>query len=238
MFAASFRPALFRLGISVSFAAGSLLLAAVCVESTRAQEHKVEKLDSAAPADELSPEIAPLLAPTGFKLVRGESRTICEIWLCKEWPVDNKVEAAGAVIYPLNPGQLVGVIRYPRRAADFRDQTIPSGVYTLRYGHQPVDGAHVGTSPTRDFLVVSPAEKDRDPALLDYKALVAVGKETSGSAHPAILSLQRPAAEGDLTVREDADHEWTVVRFTGQFKQGETTKPLAVEAVLVGVAAE
>lgn len=237
MFALLLHSARFRLGISAFIAAGSLLLTGLCGESIKAQEHKVEKVDAAAPADELAPEIAALLAPTGFKLVRGESRTVCEIWLCKEWPGAH-VEAAGAVIYPLEPGQLVGVIRYPRRAADFRDQTISSGVYTLRYGHQPVDGAHVGTSPTRDFFVVSPAEKDRDPAVLDYKALVAIGKETSGSAHPAILSLQRPAAEGDLTVREDTDHEWTIVRFTGQFKQGDTAKPLAIEAVLVGVAAE
>jgi hypothetical protein len=238
MFALPLHSARFRLGISAFIAAGSLLLTGLCGENIKAQEHKIEKIESAAPADELSPEIAALLAPTGFKLVRGESRTVCEFWLCKEWPVAGEVEAAGAVIYPLQSGQLVGVIRYPRRAADFRDQTISSGVYTLRYGHQPVDGAHVGTSPTRDFLVVSPAEKDRDPAVLDYKALVAAGKETSGSAHPAILSLQRPAAEGDLTVREDADHEWTIVRFTGQLKQGDAAKPLAMEAVLVGVAAE
>jgi hypothetical protein len=237
MFVPSLRRAFNRLGFSASFGAASLLLTAVCVESTSAQEYKVEKVETPAPAEDLAPEIAALLAPTGFKLVRGESRTVCEIWLCKVWPGAH-VEAAGAVIYPLEPGQLVGVIRYPRRAADFRDQTISSGVYTLRYGHQPVDGAHVGTSPTRDFLVVSPAEKDRDPAVLDYKALVAVGKETSGSAHPAILSLQRPAAEGDLAVREDSEHEWTIVRFTGQFKQGDTPKPLALEAVLVGVAAE
>lgn len=204
-----------------------------------AQEYKVEKIDAAAPADALSPEIAALLQPAGFKLVKGESRTVCEIWLCKEWPIAAEAKPGGDVIYPLAPGQLVGVARYPRKATDFRDQEIASGVYTLRYSQQPVDGAHVGTSPTRDFLVAIPAATDKNPAPIDYKAIVAGGKETSGSSHPAILSLQRPGdATEALAVREDADHEWTIVRFTGKAKTGDAAKDLALELVLVGVAAE
>ena len=204
-----------------------------------AQEYKVEKIDAAAPADAVSPQIAALLQPAGFKLVRGESRTVCEIWLCKEWPIAADAKTGGDVIYPLAPGQLVGVARYPRKASDFRDQEIASGAYTLRYSQQPVDGAHVGTSPSRDFLVAIPAEKDKDPAPIDYKAIVAGGKETSGSSHPAILSLQRPGEASEaLAVREDADHEWTIVRFTGKTKTGDAVKELALELVLVGIAAE
>jgi hypothetical protein len=222
---------LFRLLIvGVTFA-----LAAVAT----AQDYKVEKVNTPAPADAVAPGIAALLEPTGLKLVKGESRTVCEIWLCKEWPIASEAKTGGDVIYPLTPGQLVGVARYPRKATDFRDQEIAAGVYTLRYGQQPVDGAHVGTSPTRDFLVAIPADKDKDPATIDYKALVAGGKETSGASHPAILSLQRPGeATGALAVREDADHEWTIVRFTGKAKAGEGVKDLALELVLVGVAAE
>jgi hypothetical protein len=97
----------------------------------------------------------------------------------------------------------------------------------------------VGTSPTRDFLVALPAASDKSPANIDYKALVAGGKETSGSGHPAILSLQRPGESTEaLAVREDAEHEWTIVRFSGKAKSGEAIKDLAVEAVLLGVAAE
>ncbi len=148
-------------------------------------------------------------------------------------------KTGGDVLYPLTPGQLIGVARYPRKATDFRDQEIAAGVYTLRYSQQPVDGAHVGTSPTRDFLVAIPAGTDKNPAPLDYKTLVAGGKATSGASHPAILSLQRPGeATEPLAVRQDADHEWTIVRFTGKAKSGESVKDLALELVLVGVAAE
>jgi hypothetical protein len=213
-----------------------LLLAAVPVLG---QEYKVEKVASAAPADEISPEIAALLQPEGFKVVKGESRTVCEIWLAKEWPLAADAKVGGEVLYPLTPGQLVGVARYPRKAADFRDQEVPSGVYTLRYGQQPVDGAHVGTSPTRDFLLLLPADKDRDPRALDYKALTTASKETTGTAHPGILSLQKAAESGEpLSLREDAEKEWTIVRFVGKTKQGGATKALPVELVVVGVSAE
>ena len=204
-----------------------------------AQEYHVAKVEAAAPADDLSPEVAALLQPTGFKLVKGESRTVCEIWLCKEWPISADAKTTAEVITPLTPGQLIGVIRYPRKASDFRDQEIPAGVYTLRYGQQPVDGAHVGTSPTRDFLIASPAASDKNPAPLDYKALVAAGKETTGASHPAILSLQRPGQAAEpLSVREEAELEWTIVRFTGKTKAGDAVKDLPLEAVLVGVAKE
>ena len=204
-----------------------------------AQEFKVAPVDSAAPADAISPEIAALLQPTGFKLIKGESRSVCEIWPCKEWPIAEGAKTGTEVITPLTPGQLIGVVRYPRKATDFRDQEIAAGVYTLRYGQQPIDGAHVGTSPTRDFLVVSPADKDKSPAVLDYKALIAVAKETSGTSHPAILSLQRPGdSQEPLAVREDSEKEWTIVRFTGKTNAGGVTKDLALEAVLVGVAKE
>ena len=71
------------------------------------------------------------------------------------------LKGKGDVIYPFSQGQMLGVIRYSRSGSDFRDQDIEAGVYTLRYAHQPVDGAHVGTSPTRDFLMLLNAEHDK-----------------------------------------------------------------------------
>jgi hypothetical protein len=203
------------------------------------QDYKVEKIDSPPPAEGVSAEIRQLLAPTGFKLVRGESRVIAELWLVKELPIAADAKTGPEVLYPLTPGQLVGIAHYPRKATDFRFQDIPAGVYTVRYGHQPVDGAHVGTSPTRDFLVLVPAEKDQSPAPLAQEALVEGSLEATGTAHPGILSLQRVAEEGEsLSVREDSDHEWVIVRFAADIDQGGAKKKLPMELVLVGYAAE
>jgi hypothetical protein len=217
----------------------SLVIAFNLVVAALADDYQVAKVDTPAPVGEISPEIAALLNTTGFKVLKGGSQVVCEIWLAKEWVAAADAKSGGEVLYPLTPGQLIGAARYPRKAADFRDQDIPAGIYVIRYAQQPVDGAHVGTSPTRDFFLLLPAAKDKDPKVLDYKTLTATSKETTGTAHPAILSLQKAAEGGEpLSVREDKEKEWTIVRFVGKAKQGSAAKDLPVELVVVGKAAE
>jgi hypothetical protein len=195
-----------------------------------AQEYRAETLEEPAPADALAEEIAAQLHPTGVRVLRG-SRTVCDVWWCKSWPVES-AEAAGDLIYPFSTGQLLGVIRFPRRASDFRDLQIDRGVYTLRYGKQPVDGAHVGTSPTRDFALLLPAADDKSLPALDYDTLVELSNNASGTTHPALLSLQRTEGEGPL--RGVTDRDWWLVRLAGEIKHGDTSEPLAVDMVVVG----
>jgi hypothetical protein len=203
-----------------------------------AADHKVEKVDKPAPKEGIAPEIAALLSPTGFKVIRGESRVVCEVWLCKEWPIKD-AKAGNDVLYPFQPGQVMGVARYPRKGSDFREQDIPAGLYTLRYGLQPVDGAHVGTSPTRDFLLLTPADKDKSPDIIaDFKTLSKASAQTTGTSHPAILSLQRLSDQEPLSIRHLEDKDWWIVRFTGKTKSGDKTADQGVEAVLVGHAGD
>jgi hypothetical protein len=203
-----------------------------------AQAPSATKIDSPAPTDAVAPEIAALLQPTGVKVAKG-AQTIIELWPAKEWAVAADAVTGGEVLYPLTPGQLIGVARYARKGNDFRDQDIPAGVYVVRYAQQPVDGAHVGTSPTRDFLALSPAAKDRQAAALDYKTLVDTSKQTTGTEHPAILSLQKSESGGEpLAAREDSEKQWTILRFVGKAKQGSAVKDLPLEVVVVGKAAE
>src|ERR1700742_3835048 len=96
-----------------------IALFALVAGTASAQEFKVEKVDAAAPTDGVAPEVTALLAPTGFKLVKGESRTICEIWPCKEWPIAADAKTGGEGIYPLTPGQIIGVAPHPREGARF-----------------------------------------------------------------------------------------------------------------------
>jgi hypothetical protein len=208
-----------------------------CFSQASGQDYKMAKLDSPAPSG-VAPEIGSLLESTGFKVFKGSS-VVCEIWLAKEWPIAADATTGGEVIYPLTPGQLIGVIRYPRKTEDFRGQEIAAGTYLMRYAQQPIDGAHVGTSPTRDFLALTPVAKDRDPKTIDYKALVEASKEVSGTAHPAILSLQR-VEEGAMpeSIREVSEREWVIANFVGKAKQGGGTKDLPMALVVVGKAAE
>lgn len=220
-----------------SFTALTLVLSLACIAS--AQDYKAATLDSAAPADKLPAEVAGALSKTGYRVVRGESRSLVEIWPVSELAIAD-VKTSDTVLYPLTPGQLLGVVRFPRKVTDFRSQEIGSGVYTIRYSQQPVDGAHVGTSPTRDFLVLIPAEQDTSPAVIgDYKQLTTLSKGASETSHPAIFMLVKAAAEGEAPqVRHDEERDWWILRFAATGKKGDAQTSLPVEMVVVGHAAE
>jgi hypothetical protein len=205
--------------------------------SAAAQEFTVKKSDAPPPADALAPEIAAQLAPQAFQVAEG-SRVVCEIWLCKEWPIAADAKTTPEIQYPFTPGQVLGAVRYPRKSSDFRDQEVAAGVYVLRYAQQPVDGAHVGTFPTRDFAALLPAAKDRAVKELDYKTLTTLSKETTGTAHPAIRPLLKPQATEAPAISKDEEHEWTMVRLAGKTKAAGAAKDLALEMVVAGVAAE
>jgi hypothetical protein len=205
------------------------------VSSVGAADYRVEPLDDPAPSDELSAEIAATLSPKGMRIIRGTKTTYCDIWLCKEWAAKADFKPTPEVLYPFTPGQLIGVAKFSRKGADFRDQDVGKGVYTLRYAQQPVDGAHVGTSLTRDFLLVLSAEVDKSAALLAYEDLTAQSAEAAGSSHPALFSMQRTVKAKRPSMRHNDEHDWWIVGFRGKLKGAEE---IPVELVIVGVAAE
>jgi hypothetical protein len=205
---------------------------------SQAQELRVEPLDDAPPADVLSPEIIKQLSPKGFKVMSGTSRTVCEIWPCSQWPTKADFKPSNSVLYPFEMGQLMGVIRYKRKAGDFRGQEIPSGVYTLRYALQPEDGNHVGTSDTRDFLLLLPPADDKLPGIVSKENLFKLSPKASGTTHPAMLSLLAPTASVTTArMRHDEARELWSLGFSGKITSGKTSE-LPIEIVVVGRAAE
>lgn len=215
---------------------GLLWLAAT---TGRAQEYSVAPLMEPAPSGELSAEMAPLLAEHGVKVLKGK-RTLCQIWLTKVWATTPGFTASQTVLYPFNSGALIGVAEYQSMGGDFRGQEIPPGMYTLRYAQQPVDGNHVGTSDTRDFLLLLPASSDTLPAELTPEQLIEQSKQAAQSNHPAMLCLQ--VAEGEATelpaVEHDTDRELWSLRVEGQSQSGDAMVPLPIKLVVVGKAAE
>ncbi len=138
--------------------------------------------------------------------------------------------------YPLVPGQLIGALQVQSETfSDFRGQPVKAGVYTLRYGHQPTDGNHVGTSELNDFLLAIPAAHDADPAVLKVKPLHKQSAKATGSNHPAIFSLL-PAevnAETPALVHE-ADHEFWIFLLTGIGQQEGTEVKIPLKLVIQG----
>lgn len=217
----------------------SLLVAMAASATVQAQEYRVEPLAEPPPADELAPAVAAKLAPQGYRVLRGANRRVCDVWFCNEWELPETREASEQVLYPFAPGQLVGALRFTRRSTDFRGQQIAAGVYTLRYGLQPVDGNHVGTSDSRDFLLLLPAAADTSADALGEERLFELAKEAAGTTHPASMFLARPSNEGDVPRMEhEASREWWILVASNPAKQGETVRELRLSLVVVGRASE
>lgn len=161
--------------------------------------------------DGVSKEVAAMVDPKGHQVV-GKSGPVCSVWLVKEVPTKANFKPTLSVKYPFAPGELIGVLQVQAKSkyTDFRGQEIKAGVYTLRYGQQPEDGNHVGTSDLADFLLAIPAAMDTDPKPIDkFDALSQRSAKTAGSTHPAIYSLlpsDKPVEKPTLTHNSAKEH--------------------------------
>lgn len=213
-----------------------LMLGWLMAGTALAVDYRVEEVDEAPPADAVGEEIAQELSPTALRVVRGKSTPHCDIWLRKSWPVRDDFTPSLSELYPFHVGELLGVVRYHRSGEDFRAQEIPEGVYTLRYALQPVDGNHIGTSDTRDFMLLLPAADDQELADLDESRLWELSATSVGTSHPAMLSLLSAGDEADelpsIAHNEEFD-QWSIT-FGSQAEAGGDTKELVVRLVVVG----
>ncbi len=218
---------------------------AACLLSATAKaqdSYAVQPLEG-APPDSLATTIKADIASTGgVRLMDDKGKAVAEIWVRKSIPASARPSGAkGAIQFPvLAEGELLGVIRFLSEGHDYRDQTIPAGVYTLRYGLQPVNGDHLGVSPNRDYALLIPASKDTDLAPLAKKPLEARSAEAAGSSHPGVFMLL--AAPGSATApptiaRDEAKNTWgAVFNLPLSVKGDSTPATLRIQMVVVGIA--
>jgi hypothetical protein len=184
------------------------LLLSVCLAAVSAfGQYKLES--AGAPPSEVAAPIRDALQKDGAK-VSGSSGVFCEIWLRSSAP-DGSNSEQNASFTNIAHGSLMGVIRFPAKGADRRGQTIPAGIYTLRLSFFPVDGAHQGVAPSRDFLVLSPAATDTDlNATPNFNQLMDMSRKASGTRHPAVLNAWKPDnAEGAPTLKQEGE-DWVL----------------------------
>ena len=172
-------------------------------------------LSGAVHTDPVPTEIA---APVATKLAPGGVRatangTTITFWWVKDLP--------GQSWKDVPEGSLVGAVKLDTAVADIRGHMMKAGVYTLRYGIQPANSDHFGISPFRDFLLVSPAAADTDPAAVGHDGVIALSMQTLGGSHPAVLSIDPPAAtQAPLDVyTTQLGHKSLIVQ-VGQLKFG------------------
>lgn len=183
----------------------------------------------APPPEELAAGITAELQKTGSKIALGD--TTIEIW----WAAGVAVTAEGPGWSNIESGTLVGGMRVTGAFKEIRGKVVKPGVYTLRYGQQPQNGDHLGISPFREFLLLSPAAVDRDPKVPGFDGAVALAKQTIGTSHPASLSLDPPedAPGAPLsTYKNESGHEGVVF----EIKQaGETGATIRFGLILAGL---
>ncbi len=219
-----------------------LLAPAICalfISLGSANEYRVDVLEEAPPESNVSDDLRQQLTLTGLKVIRGSSRTVCEIWPCRKWQASDGFRPTDEQLYPFEPGQLIGLLRFRRRGNDFREQQISRGVYTLRYGLQPIDGNHEGTSPTRDFLLLVKAEEDSTEKDWTVEALIEASAAVAESSHPAMLCLQRANTDRKAaSMRHNEEKDWWILQLVGQAESKGSTRPLPVDLIVAGHAEE
>ena len=139
---------------------------------------------------------------------KGYRVTLDDGWMAEFWfakPLKTVKQDVPGAFYPeLTNGEFVGVVRFPQGMSDFRGQSLPPGVYTLRYQLLPQDGNHMGVAPNPDFLLASPVANDSRPEQsYVYKKLVALSAKSTGTNHPAVIALE---SAGDPATVVKTDH--------------------------------
>ena len=220
-----------------------LLLSCLGAPGVLAQDSiKVEALKQGPPAG-IAPEVQSALSAPGIRVQDQQGRPVAEIWLRKAIPGSEKPSGPkGAIQFPfLADGELLGVLQFTAEGHDYRDQTIAKGVYTMRFGLQPVNGDHLWVSTYRDYVLLLPAAKDQSLAVPARKQLETRSAESAGTSHPAsFLMLMAPegAKPEPAVVRDAEKNTWSVVLPLSLQVKGQSEPMLyPVQLVVVGSAA-
>ncbi|MEO1997923.1 MAG: hypothetical protein ABGZ17_21895 [Planctomycetaceae bacterium] len=214
-------------GICLVFACGAPLVAS-------AADYQLKSVTQLPTG--LSKSVMATLNPAGLRLV-GPKGGVFEIWLAKSITVKSGFTPTLNAHYPFAAGQLIGAMRILDKAefTDFRGQEFSAGVYTLRYGMQPEDGNHIGTSELADFLLALPAKIDNKPAVIaGADQLAGQSAKSVGSTHPAIISLlPQSGVKKSAVLTHDADHDFWILDLLGQGLAGK--KAIAVKLRIVAI---
>jgi hypothetical protein len=174
------------------------------------QDYKMAAGPISGPPAGLPAAYSSLLGP-GVRINGPDGNAKVEIWFCKAISTGAQ-PSDPAIVFGITQGTLLGVIRWPGKGQDRRGQEIAPGLYTLRYSNFPVDGAHQGVAPQRDFALMTPIASDADPAAKPaFDALIQMSTKASNSPHPAVLSLEPSSADTFPSVTKEGDNpDWVL----------------------------
>ncbi len=203
---------------------------------------KVETRKQPPPAA-LVPELIGALDGQSLRIRDGQDKDVAEIWLRKATTTSEKPSGAkGAIQFPfLADGELLGILEFTEEGHDYRDQSIAKGIYTMRYGLQPVNGDHLGVSTYRDYVLLLPASKDKALSPPTRKQLEERSAESAGTSHPAsflLLMAPKDAKPSAAVLHDSEKNTWSVILPLRLQIKGQSEPAIyPVQLVMVGTAA-
>jgi len=197
------------------------------------------KVEPGMAPSELSADIRALLAPTVIRVIEND-KPVMEFWLRSDIPFSAAPKDPSKALDALKQPVLFGAVRIPSASRDYRDDELPEGIYTMRFGLQPSDGNHLGSSDFAYFAVLIPAQSDTKPdGVTDYKALTKASSKETSTGHPLILSLRPvtgPVGQTPSLQEPAADHKCVRVSLPG--RAGEAKADVVFDLVFSGKAAK
>ncbi len=191
-------------------------------------------VSKAPPPKELAEPIRFALQPRVIRLAEG-GKPFFEFWLRKGIPLAKKPSPDAFALTAVREGTVLGALKVHREQYDFKDDEILPGLYVLRFGIQPEDGDHLGTSPTQAFALLIPAKRDRKLDDLDHEQLMKASSTINAAEHPSNLNLQPVTeAKGDfprLAAHNRGEHKVIYLRLPARI-EGQK-EPLALIFALV-----
>jgi len=161
-----------------------------------------------------------------------------EFWFRSPVPVKAKPASLAKCLDAIRQPTLIGVVQVHQELRDYRDDELYEGVHTIRFGLQPEDGNHLGTSEFSYFAVLIPTKLDCElDGIGTYKKLTKKSSQETSSEHPMIMSL-RPvkSADGELpSLHEPApDHKSVRIKLPAKTADGSKTE-IVFELVYEGM---
>ena len=188
--------------------AGAVLAACLALApSAPAQKYSAEQgvpLPGSVPA-----ATAELVSAEGVE-VKAAGTSVIRFWM-RTAPFEGAPAAGFGVRFDNLPeGAFLGVLEFPAKGSDFREQSVPAGVYTLRFGLHPEDGNHMGVAPSRDFGLLAPVGKDTEVSRnYDFDGIVGLSADV-GNPHPTVARLQLPEGDSGPNLWENDYGHWVL----------------------------
>jgi hypothetical protein len=178
-------------------------------------EGKVEAIGALTEAS-VADAIKAAVEDKGWRVTDDKGKAIAELWLAKKVDASGK-EVMGANYGNIPEGTLLGVIHFPVNTSDYRGQAIKAGHYTMRYMLILENGAHLGVSPTRDFVLLCAPGDDKDPKALPPPEVIKLSMKAAGSGHPSPWNIVPATAKDGLpkVVKTEEGHVVLDINLSG-----------------------